>query len=449
MSKVSMQETKLESDTPCPESGDDRFRWHAGSVLHDESVQVSPNGTDRVRGMNSGEHVPGSFGIACAGNCGQAAQLANILALARNGREFAVAGDIGSVRQETEFDGGEHAAGYFRCMTSGTSGRARTVRRSHKSWIASFRVNQRLWKIRQIDSYAVLGGLCHSLSLYGALEAAHLGADLHLLSGLRPESQLKVLVAQKVSILYATPTHLRLLALAVERDRHEVAPSVRLVLTGGSKLDLATTRSAIDLFPNACIREFYGSAETSFVTISGQNTPAGSVGRAYPGVEIRVGSGGRPDEMGEVWVRSPYLFEGYAGGRAGGARWDGGFLSVGEVGQLCGDGNLYLTGRTDRMVTIADRNVHPEEIERFLMGIDGVLNAAVLPEPDRLRGNRLAAFVRLADSGPGPKVLAGKCRQEFGSQVLSGQFILRNDWPMLPSGKTDLAALATSLRDLA
>ena len=43
---------------------------------------------------------------------------------------------------------------------------------------------------------AVLGQLVHSLSLYGARERACLGAEVHLLAGLRPDRQRARLAAR-------------------------------------------------------------------------------------------------------------------------------------------------------------------------------------------------------------------------------------------------------------
>jgi hypothetical protein len=60
--------------------------------------------------------------------------------------------------------------------------------------------------------------------------------------------------------------------------------------------------------PNAQIREFYGAAEASFITLADETTPENSVGRPYPGVEVSL------DPTGEIWVKSPYLFVSYAEG---------------------------------------------------------------------------------------------------------------------------------------
>ena len=73
---------------------------------------------------------------------------------------------------------------------------------------------------------AVLGALSHSLALYAAIEALHLGADLHLLVGCSPSRQCREMRARGVQVLYATPVQLRMLTEA----NVEKVPGVRRLL---------------------------------------------------------------------------------------------------------------------------------------------------------------------------------------------------------------------------
>jgi long-chain acyl-CoA synthetase len=319
----------------------------------------------------------------------------------------------------------------FETFTSGSTGQPRRILRTQGSWLASFAVNAGLG-IGPGARVAVLGRLIHSLSLYGAIEGLQLGAEVHLLAGLRPDRQRLALVVRRITHLYATPAQLRLLVAGGRR-----CPDLRLVLVGGSKLDTALSEALRAMAPGAAVREFYGAAEASFITLADGTTPAASVGRAYPGVEVSV------DPGGEIWVKSPYLFIGYAGpAPAGGARWRDGWLSVGEVGRLEG-GYLYLSGRAGRMVTVADRNVFPEAIEALMLGLPGVTQAAVLPVPDPLRGRALVAMVQ-GDSGHEAAILAG-LRRHLGPLMAPKVLIWVADWPVLASGKTDLRALEARL----
>ncbi len=313
----------------------------------------------------------------------------------------------------------EAGEGEFETLTSGSSGNPRRILRSMESWIASFAVNTRLFGVGKGCHVAVLGGLEQSLSLYGAVEALHLGADLSVLGGLAPAAQARGLGG--VDVLWASPAQLRVL---IARGP---MPRVGRVIVGGSKLDDALRADLGDI----PITEFYGAAEASFITMAEANSPPASVGAPYPDVEVSV-------RGGEVWLRSPYTFLRYAGADRGGATWRDGWLSVGEMGRVQG-GNLYLSGRAGRMVTVADHNVFPEEIEARMMALDGVRQAAVLPHRDGLRGVHLVA-VCAGDAAQEGAILA-TLRAEMGALKAPKSMIWLQDWPCLPSGKTDLRAL--------
>lgn len=317
----------------------------------------------------------------------------------------------------------------FETLTSGSGGAPRRIRRSQESWIRSFAVNAGLFGLGPGRRLAVPGRLVHSLSLYGALEGLHLGAQVHLLAGLRPDRQHRALAARGIDTLYATPAQLRALC------GWGMLPALRLVLCGGSKLDAKLRADLAQMAPGARVREFYGAAETSFITLADEDTPADSVGRPYPGVEIRL-------DEGEIRVKSPWLFEGYAGGGEGGAVWRDGWLSVGEMGRVEG-GFLYLSGRRGRMVSVADQNVFPEEIEAMIEAMPGVARAAVLAEPDARRGHVLFAVLR-GEPAREAEILAA-LRARLGPMKAPRRIVWRADWPELASGKTDFAALRAGL----
>ena len=323
------------------------------------------------------------------------------------------------------------APGQFETLTSGSSGAPRRIIRSVASWAASFAVNADLFAIGPGVRVAVLGGLEQSLALYAAVEAVVVGADLHLLTGLRPDRQRQALADHQLDILYASPAQLRLLVDAGGPDL-----PVRLIVVGGSKLDAPLRAGVSGMAPAAQVREFYGAAEASFITLAGPDTPQVSVGAPYPGVQIDLRG---PGEVQQIWVKSPYLFDRYVEDDPGGAVWDRGWLSVGEMGWMAA-GQLHLAGRAGRMVTVADQNVFPEAIEAFMMGLPGVKQAAVLPRTDPLRGVVMVAVLR-GDRAHEAKVL-GATRVEFGPLKAPRAAIWVQDWPALPSGKTDFQTLA-------
>mgnify|MGYP001089625470 CR=1 FL=1 len=333
------------------------------------------------------------------------------------------------------------------CQTSGTSGHPKTVLRSQGSWISSFEQNRLGFGLTPADRYAILGSLSSSLVAYASVEAMHLGMGLLDLCGLAPAEQTNLLRAMSATVLYCSPAQLRLLTGARRRRDAAPLPAMRHVRCGGGKLDAATRQAAAALCPGADIREFYGAAETSFITLSDDATPPGSVGRPYPGVriEIRDAAGERTEGTGEIWVESPYLFLRYVEGDAGDTRWQDRFLTVGELGHLDAEGNLYLKGRKSRMVTVGDRNVFPEEIEAHLLTLPGIRQCAVIALPDRLRGHRLAAVIEGAGDAASADSIRRSCRSCLGPAATPRRVMFVDSLPLMAAGKPDFDALANLL----
>ena len=357
--------------------------------------------------------------------------LPRIFHAAETGQEFCVC----SAGQQINTDAVAAVSDHLQCMTSGSTGAPKTIRRHQQSWIDSFDLHARFWGISPNDSTATLGALSHSLTLYAAMEATYMGADLHMLTGLRPGTQFDRLAG--VSVLYATPTQLRRLALSPSQAHSKM----RLLLVGGGKLGPATATRIKQMFPNAALHIFYGASETSFISLSDKTTPEGSVGRAYPDVQIEIRD---PDlnGVGEIWVNSPYLFSGYGQGMSVDTRWDDKWLTVGEMGHIDKAGYLWLSGRKSRMFTVADTNVFPEAVEDWLMTQPGVQNAAVLPMPDSQRGQVPVVFM----SGTVDlERLQQTARATLGPIQTPRKFWHLSEWPTLPAGKTDYQKLAQLL----
>ena len=172
--------------------------------------------------------------------------------------------------------------------------------------------------------------------------------------------------------------------------------------------------------------------------------PEGSVGRAFPGVDlsIRDARGRRlpAGRTGLVFVESAQNFLGYVLSdddvlRAGGA------VSVGDRGFLDAQGFLHLTGRADRMVICSGRNVQPEEVERALERHSSIGNAAVIGVPEPTRGVRLVAFIQPRGAVPDPAELIRYLRGALPPYKVPSRFAIVVDWPRTRSGKTDFAAL--------
>lgn len=327
--------------------------------------------------------------------------------------------------------------GDFLTETGGSTGLPKVILRSSESWLLSFAHMADVYQINPTAQVAALGHLNHSLALYAALEALHSGATFHALAGLSYTDFSVELTDRKITHLYATPSQLRLIRTPVT--------NLKYIFVGGGALTREDQRQAAITFPNAQVMQFYGAAETSFITLSDQQTPTGSVGKPFAYVEITIRtSNGTPcpiGTIGEVWVKTPLAYKGYLSGHKRLPENSTGFMNVGELGYLDPNNHLFLKGRADRAVTIADQTVYLDEVEAALLLNPQITNAATLALPDRLRGSKLIAVITASEKHidlPGitaqiPKPLRPK------------QIVPIQDWPLLPSGKTDYIALKSHL----
>jgi long-chain acyl-CoA synthetase len=103
-------------------------------------------------------------------------------------------------------------------------------------------------------------------------------------------------------------------------------------------------------------------------------------------------------------------------------------------------GLLYLSGRAGRMVTVADQNVFPEELEAIMANYPGVRRVAVIPRPDALRGSVMVAVI-MGDSAQEASILR-QARADFGPLRAPRSVVWLDAWPVLPSGKSDFITLS-------
>ena len=331
-----------------------------------------------------------------------------------------------------------NSVGVFRTKTGGTSKEPKSVLRTTQSWISSFEVIKSLQKEK--EKYLIFGDLTHSLVLYGALEALYLGHNVHQVKKLRSKSELKATIKFGPTFVYITPTQIRFMS-----PLFITLPSALNVFIGGGRLTSQTREMAKQIFPNAVLHLFYGSSETSFITISDNFTPVGSVGRAFPNVNIKIEKNG--SNKNRIWVKSDYLFLKYAQGASKNVVWQDDWLTIGEYGKIDRNGYLFLLGEENLSITVADKTIATYEIEDRLKAVDYIVDAAVWKIENKLSDYRVVAAVATTKQIPSDQLK--KALIEI-NQVFKPKKIYKisvNEWPLLPSGKTDLRALKSICHD--
>ncbi len=139
----------------------------------------------------------------------------------------------------------------------------------------------------------------------------------------------------------------------------------------------------------------YGLTETApIVTLNHPFEAArGAVGKPIGGVEVKIA------DDGEVLVRGENVTRGYFNApEETRAAFSDGWFHTGDIGEFDEKGQLHIRGRKKEMiVTPEGLNVFPEDVERALNGVAGVLESAVVGAPAAgSTAERVQAVVRLA-----------------------------------------------------
>ena len=338
------------------------------------------------------------------------------------------------------------------CFTSGSTGSAKGIERSVESWINTYDLQRRTLNQELDASVLILGNIAHSLHFYAAMEALDREVVPNILSSFTPKRVIDACVHGRPEILYATPSHIGLILAQTKTYLPLPLDSVRLILTGGAKFNERNLSPLRDVFPEATIIEFFGTTETSYMTIKEPFAPKGSVGKQCDGVDIQVR--GIKNQLlptgqeGTLWVKSNMLFSRYIVGEDLNTRWQDGYLTIGDQGFLDEAGHLYFTARTGSMVTVAGENVYLDKIERLLNRFVLRGEAVVVPITNKIRGNQLVAMTqfKLPDNLKDEALKA--MRAEFGHTKSPRTVLHVPIWPFLPSGKVDrqhLAGLAAEI----
>ncbi|MEU4312281.1 AMP-binding protein [Nocardia sp. NPDC024068] len=186
----------------------------------------------------------------------------------------------------------------------------------------------------------------------------------------------------------------------------------------------------------------------SVVLLSGDDSDQpeyrrGSFGRPAPGFDTRIvdpdtGADTAIGEIGELYIRGPYVMQGYyRRGREECFDADGWF-HTGDLVRADDEGFVYFLGRRGARIKTAGANVSPAEVEKAITKITGA-TAYVLGLPDPERGQIVAAVIVTSDATLDETALRERLRQELSAYKVPRLFAALRpaDVPLLAGGKVD------------
>jgi acyl-CoA synthetase (AMP-forming)/AMP-acid ligase II len=276
-----------------------------------------------------------------------------------------------------------------------------------------------------------------------------LGGTAVVMERFDPLELLAAVERHRVTHVQLVPTHMiRLLELPeADRARFDLS-SLQRVIHAAAPCPVDVKRRFMD-WVGPIVHEFYsGSEGAGFCYIGPEEWLAhpGSVGRSMTGAihildaegeELPVG------EEGEVWFETNRPFEYHKDPEKTRSVWDDrGWSWLGDVGRVDADGYLYLTDRASHMIISGGVNIYPREAEDVLVGHPAVADVAIMGVPDPEMGERVCAFIQLAEDpvgitadGAGADELISWCRERLSHFKCPREVRFVDELPRLPTGK--------------
>jgi amino acid adenylation domain-containing protein len=311
------------------------------------------------------------------------------------------------------------------------------------------------------DRFSMLSGLSHDPLLRDIFTPLSIGASLHIPAQATifdADALFAWFSSERISVAHMTPA-LGEIMVAGASGEGQLA-DLRRVYWGGDVLNRRLVRAVEQVAPKVAQTNFYGATETpqamGFYDLDelGAQGPI-PIGRGIAGAQLLVLDEHErlcgPDEVGEIWIRSPYLSNGYLGDQTSSrARFvhnpftrqaDDLCYRTGDRGRYLRNGDVVFAGRADHQIKIRGFRVEPAEIVAALERVAGVRRAIVLTT-ERFKEKQLVAYIaHTRELAPTVVWLRQALAEQVPSYMVPRHFVLLTEFPLLPNGKVDLQSL--------
>ncbi len=296
---------------------------------------------------------------------------------------------------------------YAIMYTSGTTGMPKGVMHSHRNMVDQSLIMSAVMRVTKNERGLCIAPMFHCAELHCAfLPRLMMGGTNIIMHHFDAKELVQAIKEEKITHFFAAPTMWNMMLREDLTDAD--FSSLRAGLYGGAPMAPALVKEVnntldIDLF------QAYGMTEMgpaiSVLYDDEQLGKSGAAGKALINHEIRVAKIKEgtptdpedicaPGELGEIIVRGPStMLEYFNRPDATKEALYKGWYHSGDVGYLDKEGFLWVSDRVKDMILSGGENIYSREVEDVLFEHPGVLDAAVIGEPDELWGERVVAFV--------------------------------------------------------
>ena len=332
--------------------------------------------------------------------------------------------------------------------TSGTTGKPKGVLLPHRARTLLFYAKAMEYNCYgRDDRHLAIAPLSSGGGFGFSMGALFFGGFLEILPKFDPLVVLEKLATGGFTGTFVVPSHLHAMLesdpAVLERLRG-AAGALKTIICNAAALPFVLKRKAIDYWGAGILHETYGFTEAAIVTNlrpADQLTKPGSVGGGFPLCDVRLldeaGTDVAPGAVGELYVSSPYLFNGYWERPEDTAacmhdRW----ISAGDLARQDTDGCYYIVDRKKDMVISGGFNVYPREIEEVLLNHPAIFECAVIGLPDPRWGERLrACLVFKAGARASSEEIQAFCRASLADYKVPRDIVTVDELPRNANGK--------------
>ncbi len=297
--------------------------------------------------------------------------------------------------------GAEELAAIF--YTSGTTGFPKGAMTSHANFLANVENAVRcvgidraegpeLATLINVPLFHVTG--CNSQLL---VMAALGGRAFILANPLDLEGFLNTAREERIQLLTSVPAIYHALMRHPRFTQTDLS-HVRWVCYGGAPIAASAVHQIMEAFPGARVGNGFGLTETSsltsFLPHEDAAEHADSVGFAMPVADLALYEPDPHSGVGELLVRGQSVVGGYwEKPEATADTFVDGWLHTGDLARIDEQGLLYIVDRAKDMINRGGENVYSIEVESALVSAPGVVEAAVVPVPDEMMGEKVGAVI--------------------------------------------------------
>lgn len=353
--------------------------------------------------------------------------------------------------------GGDADGTAWLMFTSGTSGRPKAVRLTHRNLLAGVAITGVGRPVHPGDVFCTPFPLCHVAGYQVMLYHQH-RRPVVVLARFSVPDLVAAVAEHGITSLSLAPTMVSALLIYVADDPAAAAllrSQLRVIAYGSAPMPVPLLRQAMETFGCDLIQgfgmtELAGNA-TFFdgadhrAAVGDRPQLAESAGRAGHGVEIQVvDNDGMPvpvGDLGEIVARGEQVTPGYWNDPQANrtAFFDdpaGPWFRTGDAGRLDAQGYLYVVDRLKDVIITGGENVGSREVEDVLRAVPGVEDVAVVGLPDQYWGQQVcAAVVRSGAPCPDEQQLVEACRARLAGFKVPRRLVFVDELPKTATGK--------------